>query len=340
MLAVQQSFIGVVLTDPAGHIEFANPAFCDSSGYPVSELIGIPIHELNPETGLEQAIVERSVWSGEVLSRRKGGMNYWEHVALSPIVSQRSGEGIAGFVCIRKDITERKRFVELLIQHETALRELNQSLVDVRENERRRLARELHDDIGQLAAAVNIDLHWVLNRTQGNDDALARRVRHTTDHMTYIISAIRRISEDLRPGTLDNLGLAAAIEQHAERFSERSGVRCSVHVDPQEMTLPEPLAINLFRIVQEALNNVERHAGASQVVIELNDMGGRVRLSVRDDGRGLAPLPEDDSRPRHGLLGMRERVNMLGGQMLIESLPGAGVGIEIVLASTLTEEVE
>ncbi|MDP1653584.1 MAG: DUF3365 domain-containing protein [Rhodocyclaceae bacterium] len=232
---------------------------------------------------------------------------------------------------------ERRENEAVLQQHkqrleesEARLRELAAFLQTVREEERTRIARELHDELGQALTALRFDLGWLRGKcgTIDKPDNLgtpaAERVTAALNVVEQSIIALRRISEDLRPAMLDSLGLAAAIEHHTAQFTQRTGIPCRVSMNREEFDLAGNLATTVFRIVQEALTNVARHAGATEVVVDIAEEDGGIRLSVADNGCGFDVA---NRTTRFGLLGMRERVKILGGSLDIDSDPERGTRI-------------
>ncbi len=215
-----------------------------------------------------------------------------------------------------------------LEESEARLRELAAFLQTVREEERTRIARELHDELGQALTALRFDLGWLRGKC-GSDDRLgspaAERVGAALGVVEQSIVSLRRISEDLRPAMLDSLGLAAALEHHVAQFTQRTGVPCDLRMNREEFDLEGALATAVFRIVQEALTNVARHASASQVEVRIDEQDDGIRLVVHDNGQGFDVASRTS---RFGLLGIRERVTMLGGRLEIDSVPGQGTRIE------------
>jgi signal transduction histidine kinase len=194
----------------------------------------------------------------------------------------------------------------------------------VREEERARIARELHDEMGQALTALRIDLGWLRNKCLPLGTPAVERVGSALGVVEHSIVSLRRISEDLRPAMLDSLGLAAAVEHHVEQFSQRTGIVCRLSMNREEFELDDRLATTVFRIVQEALTNVARHAGASEVSVQIDETGDGIRLSMQDNGRGFSGASD---KKTFGLLGMRERIAMLGGRLEIDSRPGQGTRI-------------
>lgn len=205
------------------------------------------------------------------------------------------------------------------------LQELAGFLQSVREEERARIARELHDELGQALTALRIDLAWLRGKCTPLGPTVEERATAAHALVERSIDALRRISEGLRPGMLDVLGLAAAIEHHVAQFQERTGIPCSLAMNREEFEVGERLAIAIFRIVQEALTNIMRHAAASRVSVIIEDADSHIRVRIEDDGKGFV-LPT--AKKTFGLLGIQERAKMLGGRIDIDSRPGAGTRIE------------
>ncbi len=222
--------------------------------------------------------------------------------------------------------TVRYRRAEKKLQASQArLRELAAFLQTVREEERSRIARELHDELGQSLTALRIDLGWLRSRCTGVDGGVGDRLASALALVERTVEAVRRISEDLRPRMLDDLGLAAAVEHYVDQFAERTGISCTLAMNRDEFEIGSRTATAIFRIAQEAMTNGARHAGAGNVAVRIDQSDEGIRLSVRDDGRGFA---ETDVGKTLGLLGMRERVAALGGRLEVESAPDQGTSIE------------
>ena len=220
-----------------------------------------------------------------------------------------------------------------LIQNE--LHELSVFLQSALENERKRIARELHDELGQTMTALHFDLRWLHENIDVRELELQKRLKSMESMLERTVNTVRRISEDLRPGMLDDLGLAAAIEHHVEKFMAQTGITCELFISDTDFNLEEQAATAMFRIVQESLTNVARHSGASRVKIDLLDIGDNILLIIEDNGRGL-PSSQDSSRKTYGLLGMRERVKMLEGTLDIFNEAGAGARIEVCIQKCAT----
>lgn len=208
------------------------------------------------------------------------------------------------------------------------LRRLSTSVVEAREEERRRIARELHDELGQRLTALKMELAALAGGTpQGQEH---ERIDIMLGMVDETLAAVRRISADLRPMMLDDLGLDAAIEWLARDAARRLGIEVSVRVGEHETALDDRIATAAFRMVQEALTNVARHARASDVHVELRQLGGELALTVQDNGVGF-PADALHREGSFGLLGMRERAAMLGGRVEIDNPAGGGARLAVRL---------
>jgi signal transduction histidine kinase len=207
----------------------------------------------------------------------------------------------------------------------------------VREAERTRIARELHDELAQWLTALKMDAAWLGARLPQHEDKLVARVAKMKDVVDNTVAAMRRIAAALRPAMLDDLGLIPAIENLLAELSGRTGIDVKLSGSEPDTRLEEPLATAVYRMVQEALTNVARHAGASRVTVEIAGALERLHVVVRDDGRGMKP---DPGRKSFGLLGIRERARTLGGSARIYSPPEGGTVVEIDLPLQTGEKQE
>lgn len=226
------------------------------------------------------------------------------------------------------EVAERRNAEDELRSSRQKLRELTGHLQEVREKERTRIAREIHDELGQALTAIKIDLTRMLTRLDQPATQLRPGIEDVIKIVDSATNTARAISENLRPGMLDLLGLGPAIEHHVQRFSEATGLRCSLQLDNEgELGGTGNVATAAFRIMQEALTNVARHAHASQVDVSVRDTGSMLMVSVQDNGTGMSPSPAGTQRGHYGLLGMSERCQLLGGTLSIESRLGAGTRV-------------
>lgn len=226
------------------------------------------------------------------------------------------------------DITERKRQLQEQRRQREALRRLSASVVDAREEERRRIARELHDELGQRLTALKMGLASL--RPPGAALCDESRIRGLFEMIDDTVAAVRRISADLRPLMLDDLGLNAAIDALAQDVGRRTGLKVSVRLGTDDPPVSDSAAIALYRMVQEALTNVSRHAQAHAVQVELQQRGAGLVLTVRDDGVGFSERALQHEN-RYGLLGIRERALALGGRLEVDNPAGGGARITVHL---------
>ena len=226
------------------------------------------------------------------------------------------------------DITKRKRAEEELKESREQLRNLSAYLQSSREQERASIAREIHDDLGQTLTALKMDLSWLGKRLPPDKDLLIDKSKSMSKIIDTSIQTVRRIITDLRPGILDDLGLEAAIEWQAEDFQTRTGIKFELTLDPEINILDQEHSTAIFRILQETLTNVARHAKATNVNISMREEGGEVVLEVRDNGKGITET--QSSHPKSfGLMGIRERAHVLGGKAKISGIPGKGTTVTV-----------
>jgi PAS domain S-box-containing protein len=242
-------------------------------------------------------------------------------------------------VRITEDITDRKRAEADLQQSFEQLRALAARLQSIREEERTRVAREIHDELGQALTAIKFDLSSWIRELAPSKAANPPRATVILNLIDETIQTVRRIATDLRPGILDGLGLVAAVEWAAEDFAVRTGTACHLDLPPSEITTDRERATALFRIFQETLTNVTRHAGASELHVRLTEEDSVLRLDIRDNGKGF-DVGDLMTGCSLGILGMRERARLLDGDLSITGAPGRGTTVtaRIPKASLLSQK--
>lgn len=234
---------------------------------------------------------------------------------------------------------ERKRAEEKLRESNEQLRALTVYLQYVREEERTRIAREVHDELGQSLTGLKMDLAWLSSRLPKELKNLQAKATSMASQIDNTIKTVRRIATELRPGILDDLGLVAAIEWQANEFQTRTGIPCVVASTIHEPILDQDLNTAFFRIFQEALTNVMRHANASRVDVRFQDEAGKLVLEIKDDGRGITEGEISNTRSI-GLLGMRERAGLMGGEVTVRGEPGKGTVITVAIPLTRARKAE
>jgi signal transduction histidine kinase len=255
-----------------------------------------------------------------------------EEFPIDASISHTAEDGKRFFTVILRDVTERVRAEEALRRSREELREMSQASNSVREHEKTRIARELHDELGQSLTALKLDVGWLRERLKGEAPEVQGKLQSMQSQLDHTVAATRRISTDLRPLMLDDLGFVPAAEWLVRNFTQRSGIDCALQVLPAELTLQDPEATALYRILQESLTNVARHARATRVEARVEAQAGQagpeIMLRVSDNGRGFS-AEESRKQGSYGLLGLRERVYLVGGRLDIDSAPGAGTRITV-----------
>jgi PAS domain S-box-containing protein len=255
-----------------------------------------------------------------------------EEFPIEASISQTEVGGKRYYTVILRDITARKKFEDLLKKQQAELRELSAQVLAAREDEKTLIARELHDELGQLLTAMKMDLSWLRERLPALDPALAAKARQMNEVLDQTVGSVRRIAADLRPLMLDDLGLADAAGWLVEDFARRSGIECRIDLPPAERldSIGRDAAIAVYRVLQEALTNVARHSGARHAWAVMDTDGSWLALEVEDDGRGIGP--EDVAKSRSlGIKGMRERMIYLGGNLEVSRAPRGGTRVRASL---------
>ncbi|MBI5474176.1 MAG: HAMP domain-containing protein [Ignavibacteriae bacterium] len=238
---------------------------------------------------------------------------------------------------LRTEITERRRAEEELRASREELRSLSTHLQSVREDERRGIAREIHDELGQALSTLKLDLALMKEDLHASPDEAEKRMSSMSQVCDTTIKSVKRIITELRPRLLDDLGLTAAIEWQAEDFQLRTGIACSLSITPEEIRLDAERSTAIFRIFQETLTNIARHSGATKIAIRLQLDDAGVTLRVSDNGKGISEQQIHDSRS-FGLLGIRERTHYWGGTVVIKGAHTRGTTVSVFLPGTFPQE--
>lgn len=321
------------ITGPDQQYVWFNKMWLDFTGRPLEKELGqgwtegIHAEDL-PSCMQEQssAFAEQRPFTMEYRLKSRDGQH---HCMLAHGVPRSSPSGrFLGYIGSCTDISERKKTEEQLQHSRQMLRHLVSYQERVREDERKRIAREIHDDLGQNLLALRIDVAMLHTRTGAAHPKLNERVSIALNHIDATMKAVRAAINNLRPTVLD-LGLTAAIEWQVQDFQRRSSIACELAME-DDINLDDSRATALFRILQESLNNVIRHAQASQVEIELYKEAGQLVMRIADNGIGIYP----DCRRKansFGLVGIEERINALGGELTIDSKPNRGTTLIVSL---------
>ncbi len=313
-----------------------NRRFLEDLGLEEKDVIGKPCYEIthrkgDPCSGPDDLCpIHDAVNTGrhtvvEHTHYRGDGTKLYVEVSASPI-KDRSGRVIQ-VVHIARDITKRKTAEEELKKSHEELRNLTAYLQQIREDERAKIAREIHDELGQALTAIKMDISYLFSK-YNDHSSVSEKSESIIRIIDSTIQSIKRISTELRPGILDDLGLLSAIEWQVRDFEKRSGIKCSLQFDRDDIQIDKESSITIFRVLQEGLTNVARHACATEVFINLRSDPENLYLVIQDNGRGFS---EDELRkPRSfGLIGIRERILYLGGNFRISGSQGRGTRIDI-----------
>jgi len=226
------------------------------------------------------------------------------------------------------DISKQKQVEEQLRASRKKLRNLSTYLQHAMEEERKRVAREIHDELGQALTVLKIDLSWLTKRLPAGQELLSEKIKSMLRYVNMTTQAVRRISAELRPGVLDDLGLVAAIEWQAQQFQDTTGIVCKVSSSSKDIILNQDLATAIFRIFQEALTNIIRHANATEVKVSLKQEAGKLEFKIRDNGIGITQKAISDPKSL-GLIGIKERVYYWGGEVKISGIRSEGTTVTV-----------
>src|SRR5262245_20022100 len=335
--AIMRSAMDAIITiDADQRIVLCNLAAEKMFGYTPDQAIGMLLDRLIPERfrAAHRIHIDRFSRTGETARRMGLQTTLWALRAdgtefpIEASISQAIVGGRKLLTVILRDITQRINAEQEIRRAHDELRELAQAMHEVRESERTRIARELHDELGQALTALKMDVDLLGETISGDRTDLLERTDAMRELLDSTVATTRRISSDLRPLVLDDLGLGAAAEWLAQTFSQRAQVPCDLEVDAACALLGEPHASALFRILQESLTNVAKHARAKRVEVRLERSGDDAVLTVVDDGVGMDTAARTNPRS-FGLRGIGERVMLLGGEVKITSRPGAGTALVV-----------
>jgi PAS domain S-box-containing protein len=337
---IQTSPHGIISKSLDGVITSWNPAAERIFGYTEAEAVGQPITMIIPLDHREEGrqILDR-LRGGEVIEKletirlRKDGSRVQVSLTISPLAQSslrrneaadvRATPRVVEFV---EDITRSKETEEALRKSENELRALAGSLLSAQEDERRRIARDLHDDVTQDLALIAIEL-GKLAANSGGVDALHLALRALQARVTDVSQVVRHLSHGLHPSMLEDFGLAAALEVFCEEFGNVEGMPVDFQSDADESGLTVLAAACLYRVAQEAIRNAWKHAHASHVRVELSNDGDLIRLAIRDDGIGIGGARPERWECGLGLVSMKERMRLLHGELVVQSSPGHGTDI-------------
>jgi PAS domain S-box-containing protein len=255
---------------------------------------------------------------------RSGGWHWFE--SSGRVYYTSSGE--QRMVMVSRDITQRRKAEQQLEVSRKQLQNFTEHLEHILEEERKRISRELHDELGQLLTILKFDLSWLKLEGVKNDSDIIVRIDAMMESVNDALASVKRISKEIRPPQLDALGLTGAIQWDIDQVEKKTGLKGMITVEPADMEIKSQISTILYRIFREALTNILRHAQAEHVFIRLSQRQGSIILAIRDDGRGITKK-ELKGTTSLGLVGIRERIRMVGGTFTIEGKTGSGTVLTV-----------
>jgi signal transduction histidine kinase len=263
---------------------------------------------------------------------RKAGQSIKKLHTLELVVEEKKEELEQTNIALKEEIAERKNAEKQLVTMNMQLRKLSSHLHSIREEERKRISREIHDVLGQQLTVLKMDLSWINKRTKDDTTGLKAKLDEMMNTINETLKTVKKISFDLRPGTLDDLGLIATIEFYCSEFEKRSGIKCVFNTNEEHIDINPDAATAIFRIFQETLTNVMRHAEATLVTVSIECIKKHLELTITDNGKGVK-IEEMNHLRSLGILGMKERAADFGGVLFIN--PGIEKGTTVKLITPL-----
>lgn len=331
----------IITLDEHQHIVMFNAAAERIFRCPAGDAIGRTLDRFIPERfrAAHRAHIERFGATGATVRRMGSDMVLYglradgEEFPIEASISQVTVDGRKRFTVVLRDISTRVKAAAEIERSQRQLRDLYRQMHEVREAERMRIARELHDELAQWLTALRMDVSWLAGRLPREDDKVREKVERMKGLVDSTVTSVRRIAHDLRPAMLDDLGLVPAIEHLLHEFSQRTGMVVELDANADEVEFREPLCTAVYRMVQEGLTNVARHARATEVRVAIGVEGDELIVSVRDNGIGIGAA-QLNSGKSFGILGIKERARTLGGAADIYSPREGGATVEIKVPVT------
>jgi PAS domain S-box-containing protein len=328
-----QSPVGVYIFYKDFKITQCNERFVQILRSSYDKIIGLDIRKLKDQSfvlAVEKVLEGQTSYHEGFYEATTSSARLWLSLYFSPL---RSANGdVIGGMGVVEDITERRQVEEQLRSSREQLRNLAAYIQSVREEERTKIAREIHDELGQALTGLKMSLSWLDKKLSEAGDVVPLSLLEEITSMSKLVDTtiqmVREISTELRPGVLDDLGLTAAIEWQAQEFQTRMGIRCSFTSSLENIILDKERSTVIFRIFQEALTNVVRHANATRINVSLKEEADNLILEVRDNGEGIKESEISNAKSL-GLLGMRERAILLGGEIKISGTPRKGTKVTV-----------
>jgi PAS domain S-box-containing protein len=324
---VEQAPVGIFVLNNEGEFINVNTSACTMTGYGREEIRRMRLSDIILKDDLEKNAIRFSeLQVGTTLIRERKFVRRDASVIAVEMSGTMLPNGLYQVIC--HDVTERRKNEEDLKGSREELRKLASHLQDIREEERADMAREIHDELGQLLTALRFNISRIRSGLTGKDTILNEKINESIELVDTTIKTVRKIASELRPPILDEFGLAAALEWQNNQFASRTGIKCFFTCNNPEIVLSKGIAIGLFRVYQESLTNVARHSGATEVYTSFTFMDDHIVLSVKDNGHGFN-IEEIKSKNRLGLIGMKERLKIMDGELIIESAPEQGTCLTV-----------
>lgn len=330
--------VGIFHTDAAGSTTYVNPRWCQISGITYEKAMGNGWFEaVHPDDrdmlrrNWEEATRNQQVSVSEYRFVRPNGSTAW---VIGQAIPERDADGaIVGYVGTTTDITDRKLAEKEMEESSQKLRQLTTHLLNIREEERKRIGREIHDELGQQLTAIKMDISWIAKKTDPSQEAFKTKLQNVIALLDGGNQSIRRILNELRPVILDDYGLLEALRWQAQQFTANTHIPVAMTASESDMKIPEEISTCIFRIFQEALTNITRYAKATQVKVSLDIDSDSVLMNIEDNGLGF-DTELTKTKKSFGILGMKERVASLNGRFDLSSVPGNGTRISIHIPIT------
>ncbi len=329
-----QGNIGAVISSLKKGFIRTNQKFLDLLGYTEKELKKKTWAEMtHPEDLAADVKLHNKLLAGKINNYeldkrffRKDGSTLYSHIT---VTCNRNSDGSPKhMLATLQDTTEKKKAEDALRKSQEDLRNLAAHLQSVREDERKSVAREIHDDVGQNLAALKMDMYMIEKKLPSDQKPLIDRMKAMMELTDKSVQIVRKIHEELRPSILDVGGIVEATKSYKKEFEGKTGVRCELYIEPESIDLSEERTLAFFRILQESMTNVKLHAGATKVNVSIKEKNGKLELKVKDNGVGISEEHLTKSKS-YGLMGIKERVDFLEGEVKIKGIPGKGTTVTI-----------
>lgn len=325
-----------VMSLPDMKIVDVNETAIEHYGYSREEFLSMTAKEIRPHEELPSFL--------NYIDKRFEETNYagiWRHlkkdgtiIKVEIIAHSMEHEGMPARLIVSTDVTEKMIAEEKLRESHEQLRQLSSHLQSVREEERTAISREIHDELGQQLTALKMDASWLNKKISPADELAHNKIVYMIALIDDTMKTVRRISTELRPGILDDLGLVDALDWQSHEFEQRTGIQCSFKSVSDDLQFEKNISTGIFRIFQEALTNVTRHSQATEITASFETDNDEVVLTIQDNGKGFDDA-ETKNKKTLGLIGMKERAAMLHGKLLIESVKGKGTSIHLRIPKKL-----